>query len=99
MIDHKTGTPKPDHPDQLSLYALGAFIKFPQALRCVAKLWYLDTGDETEQTFDAAVTEELKVHWNNATYAMLNDTKFVATPSKRCSWCHFRKANGGPCKW
>lgn len=99
VIDHKTGKPKPDHPDQLSLYALASFIKYPDALRCVTKLWYLDTGDETTQEFTADSAEALKVHWNNATRKMLTDTKFAATPSKGCSWCHFRKANGGPCKW
>lgn len=99
VIDHKTGTPKADHPDQLSLYALGAFIKFPQAEHCVTKLWYLDTGDETELAFTVEQVPELKEHWNARVAPMLNDTRFAPNPSKRCSWCFFRKSNGGPCQW
>lgn len=99
VIDHKTGKPKDDHAEQLSLYALAAFIKYPQLKVCHAKLWYLDSGDEVSQTFVRAQMDELKAHWNGKVKPMLSDTRFAPKPGNGCRWCHFSKSKNGPCRF
>lgn len=95
--DHKTGKMKDDHKLQRSLYALGALIMYPDAVAVEAAHWYLDAGEEKKDVFQASQLEELKAEWLNRTTAMLNDTSFATHAGQHCNWCHFRKANGGPC--
>ena len=108
LVDYKTGRPYDEHSDQLGLYALGGFLhpdcKGVQELE--AQDWYLDKeklpkGHEkiTGEDFTADQVEELKDTWADKTRAMLNDTKFLPKPSDKCRFCHFRKANSGPCKF
>lgn len=99
IIDHKTGRPKDDHDLQLSLYALGGFIIFPQAEVIMSKLWYLDEGKEEKAKFVRGDLGQLKRDWLDRTARMMNDTRFPAKPGRYCSWCHFRKSNGGPCEY
>ena len=42
VIDHKTGRPRDDYGEQLELYAVGAFLRYPQAMVADTRLWYLD---------------------------------------------------------
>ena len=99
VIDHKTGKEKPDHKDQMSLYGIGGFIVYPTALIARAKLWYLDLGKETVHEFERAELSQLKEEWEDKVQPMLNDARFAAKPSHACTWCHFRKSNGGPCEF
>ena len=96
IIDHKTGKPADDHQDQLSLYAVAAFVMFPAATKVISELWYLDTGDKTEADYDVGQLPELKAHWGREVKALLSDTSFCAKPNNRCKWCWFRKENIEP---
>lgn len=99
VIDHKTGKPREEHAGQLSLYAVAAFIRYPQALKVSARLWYLDHGEETSQEFLRSELLTIQNEWASKVAPMLADTRFVARPGEACRFCHFKKANGGPCKW
>lgn len=99
IIDHKTGREKDDHTDQLSLYAMGSFLKYEEVEIVTAQLWYLDSGNIKEETFKREDLLKLKREWIKKTKPMLNDTTFAPKPSNACRWCHFRKENGGPCKF
>lgn len=100
LIDHKTGKVRENHVEQCGLYALGAFMKFPDASRIVAKLWYLDQGVEVKEVFDRKKDlPRLKKLWKANVRPMLNDTFFAPRPNNFCRWCHFRKDNGGPCQY
>lgn len=100
VIDYKTGKEYEDHALQRSLYALGAFMIYPDATDVVVWHWYLDAGVERDSKFtrkkDAA---RLKKDWEARADRMLSDTIFPATPNPKCCWCHFRKTNGGPCQF
>jgi hypothetical protein len=37
--------------------------------------------------------------WEDKTRPMLNDTIFAPKPGNACRWCHWKKSNGGPCKF
>jgi hypothetical protein len=99
VIDHKTGKEYPDHADQRSLYALGALLMYPDAVRVIVKHWYLDTGSEGKDTFTRDQLPALQSLWLQRIGPMLKDKKFKPEPGQHCRWCHFRKANNGPCQY
>ena len=102
VIDYKTGKVRDYHLEQLSLYALAALLRYPELKAVEVQLWYLDQGvqlPEAPKVYPASDLPKLKAEWEKATAPMLRDTRFQEKPSKACTWCHFRKANGGPCKY
>lgn len=100
VIDHKTGKIyEEDHALQRSLYAVGAFHMYPDVKTVVTKHWYLDLGEERVSTFIRTQLPALTKGWEDRTTPMLNDVRFPPTPGNHCRWCHFRKSNGGPCKF
>lgn len=99
VIDHKTGKNRGGYTEQMSLYGLGAFLKFPHIKKVVAQLWFLDSGDVVPAEFEAKDLKPLQKDWEKKVKPMLNDTMFAPRPGNACRFCHFKKANGGPCKF
>jgi RecB family exonuclease len=99
IIDYKTGREKPDHAQQRSLYALGAFRVYPDAAQVRAEHWYIDSGVITGEDFLAKQLDDLNKRWEQRTRAMMSDKRFAPRPSNACRWCHYRKSNGGPCQY
>jgi CRISPR/Cas system-associated exonuclease Cas4 (RecB family) len=100
IIDYKTGKEREEeHAEQRSLYALAAMLMYPDASRVVVQHQYLDSGAIAEETYTADTVEGLKQLWLKRTRIMLLDTRYKPNPGKHCGWCHFRKENGGPCKF
>lgn len=100
MIDFKTGREYPYHVDQLSLYALSVFKKFLDINQVSAELWYIDTGKVVTMEFSRAEEKDLEKHWKKETAKMMKDVTFEPKPSlDSCKFCHFKKANNGPCKY
>lgn len=97
--DHKTGKIYEDHGLQRSLYALGAFLMYPDAVEVEAAHWYLELGEERVERWRREQLEALKAEWIRRTTAMLSDTTFAPRPSDKCRWCWFRKDNKGPCEF
>lgn len=96
--DYKTGKWSDTHELQRSLYALGALLIYPDAVLVRASHIYLDNPGKPEvSTFGPGNLEKLKAEWEKRTKAMLNDKTFAPKPGPHCRWCHFRKANAGPC--
>ena len=103
VIDHKTGKQREEHRDQLGLYALGGFLNFPED-EIEAQDWYLDKPANDDQKilgedFVRTQLDALKTEWEAKTKIMLLDQKFSPKPNDGCRFCHFRKSNGGPCKF
>lgn len=102
VIDYKTGKVNEAHLEQLSLYALAAMLQEDALEEVTVELWYLDHGvlkpDEPKK-YTRADIPALKKEWAANTKPMLSDGKFAEKPSKACSWCHFSKNKGGPCKY
>ena len=99
IIDHKSGKIYEDHALQRSLYALGAFIMYPDATEVEAAHWYLEQGHEDRDSWHRNQLEALKEEWLKRTKAMLSDTTFAPRVGGYCRWCYFRKGNGGPCQY
>lgn len=100
IVDHKTGKRYDDHAEQLSLYALLGFIKFPEVPAIKAEIWYLDQGKPTlEINYTREDERFLRHKWEENVRPMFNDTMFAPKPGYYCRWCFFRKGNGGPCEF
>ena len=110
--DHKTGKYRPDNQEdyleQLSLYALGAFLMLPHIEVVKPRLIYLDHGiTYPEDPEDVLYTRDelptlIKI-WEKRVKGMLNDTVFAPRPSGKCTYCFYRASNkgegGGQCKF
>jgi RecB family exonuclease len=100
IIDHKTGRLNNGQPAQLDLYGTAGFLRVPGITHVSAQFWYLDhPAAPEEKVYEVAQLPALKKEWENNTKAMLNDTQFAPRPGNACRFCHFKKANGGPCKF
>jgi hypothetical protein len=99
VVDHKTGRVYDDHAEQRSLYALGAFLVYPDAELVEVQNFYLDNGEFTNETYTASMVPRLKKEWLARARPMLQDTRFKPTPGQVCRYCHFSKARNGPCQF
>jgi CRISPR/Cas system-associated exonuclease Cas4 (RecB family) len=108
VIDWKTGKIRPDQTEdyleQLELYALGGMLSYKEVDKVHPSLGYLDAGviyppKGEDLVYTRADLPELMDTWVARTRPMLNDTIFPAKPNQFCQWCHYRKSNGGPCKY
>lgn len=102
VIDYKTGKINEAHLEQLSLYALGGLIRNPELAGVEVQLWYVDHGvqkpDEVK-VYTQADLKSLKAMWEKNVKPMLADGTFREKPGKACTWCHYSKGKGGPCKF
>jgi len=98
IIDHKTGRVRDSYEPQLELYALTGLLMFPNVNTVDTELWFVDAGRKLEgQRYTRDDLEMLKARWTDRVTPMLTDTEFRPTPNQYCSYCHFRKSNGGLC--
>jgi hypothetical protein len=110
-IDLKTGKIRDErqaeYMEQLELYALGALLKYPDTKGTSPRLWYLDAGviypdgsdNQPELFYAQSEVPALKKKWAARIKPMFTAKGFPPEPSHSCTWCHFRKSNGGPCKY
>jgi len=102
VVDNKTGKIREEHLEQLKLYALGGFLKFPTVEFVDVRLWYLDHGVEVPaepKVYSRAELPALKAYWLKETKPMLADVRFSPKPSSNCRYCFFSKAKNGPCEY
>lgn len=108
VIDHKTGkfreSKNAEYEEQLQLYGLAGLKQHPTVDIVSPRLWYLDEGlihptGDAEITYTRSDESYLDKLWASKTKKMLSDTSFKPTPGNACTYCHFKKANGGPCKY
>jgi hypothetical protein len=103
VIDFKTGKKYGSNEDQMKLFALVTFKKFPNLKEVSTRLWYLDIADanenEVEHTYKVAEAPAIQRDWEKKVKPMFNDRKFPPRPGRYCQWCFLSKAEGGPCKY
>lgn len=103
VIDHKTGRKYGGYAEQMELFGLSTFAKFPQLTHVTTRLWFLDIEDEDEnEVIDEFKTSEvpaLKKDWEKRVKPMFADKKFPPRPNDKCRFCFLQKAKGGPCKF
>jgi RecB family exonuclease len=101
VIDYKTGRKfgnEVKHAQQLQLYALSTFLRFPELEIVHAELWYLDVDDITSQTFTRDQALRFRRAFNNRGTALTDCSSWPANPNKfSCQWCPYGPDGTGHC--
>lgn len=99
VADHKTGKKYGTNADQMELFALATFCRYPHVSHVTTRLWYLDSGDEEVAEFEQDTRSELIEKWEQRVAPLFTDTVFAPRPNDKCKWCSFARSKSGPCKF
>ena len=100
IIDHNTGRNRfEEQRPQLSLYAVGGFMRYPEVNEITTEFWYTDQGELCSDIFYRKDLLKLKALWAGEVKALLRDHMFAPRPSDKCRWCHYSKAKVGLCPY
>lgn len=105
VIDWKTGSLReediPKYNEQLDLYALVSFLRFPAVESVYPRLAYLDAGEFYDgRPYERGEVPALIKVWNKNVKPMFADRSFRPTPNRWCGWCAYGQARGdGRCKY
>ncbi len=101
-IDYKTGKKfgnEIKHGEQMTLYALNAFLRYPLLERVTTELWYLDQDDVTERTLTRDQALRFKTNFNRRGMAMTTATEFPPNPNIfSCQYCGYGPWGTGHCE-
>lgn len=99
MGDWKTGRPYGSYDDQMQMFSIPAFLRYPSLQSFSATLVYLDTGDTPKITYTREQFENgLNDLWLSNAAMMRADESYPAKPStEACKFCDFHPKKGGPC--
>ncbi len=93
VVDFKSGRKfgnEISHGEQLQLYQLATFLRFPKLEKVTAQLWYIDTGDVTSTTFTRAQGLRFRAGFHKRGEALTSCTEFPTNPNKySCKWCPY----------
>lgn len=99
--DYKTGKDggnEVKHAQQLQLYALVSFLRFPELETVDAQLWYLDIGETTSQVFTRDQALRFKRNYDKKGIDIVSCTSWPANPNKySCQWCLYGPEHSGHC--
>lgn len=99
VIDYKTGKKwgnEIKHGEQMQLYLLNSFLRFPELEHVRTELWYLDLGETTVQEMTRSQALHFKANFDRRGHAVTSCTKFPPNPNKfSCRWCMYGTFNGG----
>lgn len=105
VIDFKTGRKfgnEVKHAEQLQLYQLVTFLRYPKLETVFAELWYLDQKEGenlTSQKFTRSQGLRFKPRFHQRGMALTTCDEWPANPSRfTCQWCQYGPWNGGQCQ-
>lgn len=76
------------HANQLNLYALATFLRFPRLEKVTVADYYVDHGVSTERVFTRDQSLRFKKGFNNNGVAITSCTDWPANPNRfSCQWC------------
>ena len=101
IIDFKTGRKYDTNEEQVELFSCAPFMEDPAITKVTTRLWYLDqpVDNEVIREYTRKDFEAIKKDWTKRVKPMFADRRFAPKPNPKCRFCHFRKENGGPCKF
>lgn len=101
-IDYKTGRKfgnEVKHSEQLQLYQLVTFLRYPQLETIHTELWYLDQDDITSMTFQRHQGLRFRAKWDMRASKMVGATEFPANPNIfTCKFCMYGPKGSGVCE-
>jgi len=93
VIDYKTGKKfgnEIKHGEQLRLYIINTFLRFPELEVCTGELWYLDQNEVTTMTLTRDQALRFKAGFNNRAVIMMTSTDFKPNANVHsCKWCFY----------
>jgi hypothetical protein len=101
VIDFKTGKRfgnEISHGQQALIYAIAAFLRYPDAEIIKTELWYLDKNEKAERTYTRTEAMAYFPSWHQRAIAMTTATSFPPNPNKTsCRWCSFKEGDFPEC--
>ena len=102
VVDYKTGRKfgnEVKHGEQLQMYALAVFLRYPQVEHVTAELWYLDVNDLTRLDVTRPIGLRQLKPFDKRGRKMTEATEFPANPNAHsCRYCPYHPAKGtGDC--
>jgi hypothetical protein len=93
VIDYKSGKKYGNeikHGEQVQLYQLATFLRYPKLETVHAELWYLDVNDVTTSTFTRDKGLSFKHRYDRRGRAITSCTSFPpASNVFSCQWCRY----------
>lgn len=100
-IDYKTGRKfgnEVKHAEQLQLYQLVTFLRYPQLETVHTELWYLDQDELTTMTFRRGQGLRFRQKWDMRAASMMNAVDFPPNPNVfTCKFCMYGVKGSGIC--
>jgi CRISPR/Cas system-associated exonuclease Cas4 (RecB family) len=89
ICDYKTGSHRPEHEQQMQLYADSIFAihGFDEI---TTELWYLGSGEVFTYEYTIDGLAERLDKWKQRADAMLTATAFEPVKGKICDWCEYK---------
>lgn len=101
-IDYKTGRKfgnEVKHAEQLQLYQLVTFMRYPKLEVLHTELWYLDQDELTTMTYMRHQGLRFQGKWNQRASAMMNAIDFPPNPNVfSCKYCMYGPKGSGVCE-
>ena len=98
-IDYKSGKKfgnEIKHGEQLQLYQLVTFLRYPELEEVTTELWYLDVDEITSQTFTRAQGLRFQKAWERRGNAITTCLDFPPNPNVHsCRYCMLGTRAGG----
>lgn len=102
VVDYKTGRKfgnEVKHAQQLQLYALVTFLRYPELEEVTSEIWYLDTDEITTQVFTRDQSLRFKQSFHKRGMALTTCDEWPANANKfTCQWCLYGPEHSGHCK-
>lgn len=101
-VDYKTGRKfgnEVKHAEQLQLYQLVTFLRYPQLETIHAELWYLDQDEITTMTYQRGQGLRFQYKWNQRAKKMMEAVDFPPNPNVfSCKRCMYGPKGSGVCE-
>lgn len=100
--DWKTGKKYFANEQQIELFALAGYRRFPFVTEVDTRLWYTDADpddNEVQRVYKVPELEKIQKDWTKRVVPMFKDRRFAPTPNDKCGYCPYSKAKGGPCSF
>ena len=101
IVDYKSGAKygnEVGHMQQMQIYQLISFLRYPKLEHITVELWYVDQKDDaiTQASFTRAQGMKFKHSIERQAHALTDCTVFPPSPNAfSCRWCFFSNRPGG----
>lgn len=101
VVDYKTGKKfgnEIKHAEQMQLYQLAAFLRYPELAIIDVELWYTDQDDLTHMRYSRDQGMRFFQNFNRRGVEITSATEFPPSPNIfSCKWCPYGPRGTGDC--